>query len=181
MENAHSANPKPKRRWYQYSLRTLMIFVTMFAVMCSWFAVKMQQARRQREAVEAIQRIGGLVEYDYEMAPYTGTLADCPRRGPLWLRTLFGDDFFSDVVYVIFMQANVTEADLEHLKALPRLQQLFLNNPQVTDAYLERLKGLNSLHWLDLDYAQITDAGLEHLKGLIHLYRLSLDDTQIRA
>jgi hypothetical protein len=33
------ANPKPKRRWYQYSLRTLLICVTLFAVACSWFAI----------------------------------------------------------------------------------------------------------------------------------------------
>ena len=49
------AKPKSKRRWHQYSLRTLLILVTLFAVACSWFAVKMQQARRQREAVEYIR------------------------------------------------------------------------------------------------------------------------------
>jgi hypothetical protein len=30
---------KRKLRWYQYSLRTLLIVVTLFAVACSWSAV----------------------------------------------------------------------------------------------------------------------------------------------
>ncbi|MGD0382246.1 MAG: hypothetical protein ABSA77_01915 [Thermoguttaceae bacterium] len=59
------ANLKPQRHWYQYSLRTLMIVVTLFAVVCSWFAVKMQQARRQREAVEELLKFDGYVGYDY--------------------------------------------------------------------------------------------------------------------
>jgi hypothetical protein len=28
-------------------------------IACSWFAVKMQQAKRQREAVEAVRKLGG--------------------------------------------------------------------------------------------------------------------------
>jgi hypothetical protein len=46
MTSDKSANPKSKRRWHQYSLRMLMILVTLFAVVCSRFAVKMQQARK---------------------------------------------------------------------------------------------------------------------------------------
>ena len=60
--------PKPKRRWLQFSLRTLLVFVTLSAVACSWFVVKMQQVRRQREAVKAIMEAGGWVWYDYEFA-----------------------------------------------------------------------------------------------------------------
>lgn len=54
-----------KRRWYQFSLRTLLIFVTLFAISCSWFAVKLQQARRQREAVEKIRKWSDYVEIIY--------------------------------------------------------------------------------------------------------------------
>jgi hypothetical protein len=52
---------KPKLRWFQFSLRTLLVFVTLCAIPCSWLAVKMQQAKRQREAVVAIEKLGGFV------------------------------------------------------------------------------------------------------------------------
>ena len=35
----------------------------------------------------------------------------------------------------------------------------------MTDAGLEHLKGLTKLQWLDLAGTEVTDAGLEHLKG----------------
>ena len=54
---------KTQRRWFQYSLRTLLIVVTLFAVLCSWFAVKMQQAKRQREAVVALRNRRARVLY----------------------------------------------------------------------------------------------------------------------
>lgn len=53
--------PKPKLRWYQFSLRTLFMFITLFAVACGWLSVKMQRARRQRETVQVIVEAGGLV------------------------------------------------------------------------------------------------------------------------
>jgi hypothetical protein len=35
-----SMPPSQELRWYQLSLRSLIIVVTLFAVLCSWFAVK---------------------------------------------------------------------------------------------------------------------------------------------
>ena len=67
MTTDQPTNLKPKRRWYQYSLRTLLIFVTLFAVACSWFTVKLNQARKQREAVEALTKLGCRIGYDLEV------------------------------------------------------------------------------------------------------------------
>jgi hypothetical protein len=52
--------PKPRtRRFLQFSLRTLLIFVLLVSIGMSWFAVKLERARRQREAVEVIRTGGG--------------------------------------------------------------------------------------------------------------------------
>jgi len=77
-----------------------MICVTLFAVACSWFAVKMQQARRQREAVEALITMGGYVGYDYEMNSDDHRIRGVKPPGPEWLRKAIGDDFFNNVIYV---------------------------------------------------------------------------------
>jgi len=184
--------PKPKLRWFQYSLRTLLVVVTLFAIPCSWLAVKRQQARREREIATEIEKMGG-----------TMILWSEPSA-PAWLRRLLGDDFSSHVRRVVLLGGlKITDARLEHLEGLNYLQTLYLNAPQttdaglehlkglsqlqvlslfntkVTDAGLEYLKGLSQLQWLNLDYTHVTDAGLEHLKGLSQLKELYLGQTKV--
>jgi hypothetical protein len=158
-----------KRRWYQYSLRTLLIFVTLFAVACSWFAVNMQEAKKQREAVEAIEKKGKFfVSYD-QTSNYIIRL----------LAYYFGDDFCYAID--ISERGAVTDADLQSLKAITHLNKLSLfQNTNITDVGLYHLKGLSKLRSLDLYCCtNITDAGLIHLQGLTHLDELDLNGTKI--
>jgi hypothetical protein len=179
MRTYQTTTPKSKLRWYQFSLRNLLIFVTLFAIACSWFAVKMQQAERQREAVEAILKAGGGVRYDYQLA---GTIIPPEEpTGPVWLRRLLGDDIFANVAEVSLWGkgTQITDADLEHLKGLTMLQELQLWGTQITDAGLEHLKGLAQLKKLDLQNTEVTDAGLVHLKGLTNLESLDISKTNV--
>jgi hypothetical protein len=52
-------NSKPKRRWYQFSLRTLLLVMMVF---CVWVGVRVNWARNNRAsvavAVTAIELIG---------------------------------------------------------------------------------------------------------------------------
>ncbi len=79
------------RRRAQFGLATLLVFVTLCALVCSWLAVRIKQARRQAEAVAAIRKM------DYGTAVYLGNAVP-PEPEPL--RKLMGDDFFSEVVNV---------------------------------------------------------------------------------
>lgn len=53
---------KRRRRWFQYSLRSFLVVVTALAV---WLGVVVNRAREQREAVKAIEALGGSVMYDW--------------------------------------------------------------------------------------------------------------------
>ena len=162
------------KRFCQFSLRTLFWFVTLCALPCSWFAVKMQEARRQRESVEAIRKLGGQVRYDYEI-----TEARNPAPpGPAWLRDLVGIDFVANIGDVVLCKTQVTDAGLSHLDRLTKLQALWLHDTNVTDAGLEHLKGLTQLRVLSLS-EHTTDAGLEHLKGLTKLKTLFIYKTAL--
>ena len=56
------------RRRFQFSILSLLLLTVVAAIPCSWLAVARKQARKQREAVEKIRRLGGGVYYDYQHA-----------------------------------------------------------------------------------------------------------------
>ena len=169
------AKPKPKRRWYQYSLRTLLIVVTLFALACSWFAVKMQQAKRQRETVEAIKKVGGFIFYDYQIDESGKVIHSAGPFAPIWLRNLLGDDFFYDVVYAEVF----SDTALAQLKNFPQLKWLQAIQSGITDNGMQHLETLTQLKRLSLEYTQVTATGLEHLNVLPRLDRLDLRDNRI--
>jgi Leucine-rich repeat (LRR) protein len=204
-EPTNTDPPKPKRRWLQFSLRTLMIFTLICAVASAWVAKRMEQKRKEREAVEAIENHGGTVFYDSQITLLGNHTSSAERQGPEWLRTVLGENIFSEVKSVYFPNCvsvsddvlvnlevlteletldfaccnGLTDASLAHFKRLAKLQRLVLHRTQVTDAGLEQLRGLTQLQTLDLQGAQITDAGLRHLKGLTQLQTLELTVTKV--
>ena len=151
------------RSRFQFSIRSLLVLVVVVAIPCSWM---MQEIKRQRKAVAAINESGGQVSW---YGPF----------GPIWLTRLLGDDFFLAVYSVQWPGPQVTDADLEHLTGLKQVRLLLLDSTQVSDAGLEKLKGLKQLEILSLNETKITDAGLEHVKGLKQLKQLSVYGTKI--
>jgi hypothetical protein len=180
-------------RWrFQFSVRSLLVLVLAVALPCSWLAVEMKKAGEERRAVAAIEKLGGLVDWD-----------DNALLPPRWLWSVLGDDFFNNVVGVgldgtkvsdagleklkrfghlrwLFLgSTSVGDAGLKHFQGLSRLQWLDLNGTHVSDAGLEKLKPLRELEWLDLNGSTVSDAGLDHLKGFNQLRWLGLIRTQV--
>jgi hypothetical protein len=131
---------KPTRRWFQYSLRTLLVFVTLCAFACSWLAVKLKQARRQREATVALRGLGGQIIYDWEITTNGGLELDPKPTGPLWLRHALGNDFRWKVIWVAFRDLRVSGDLLKHLKGLPHLQRLYFLGKRPTDEDIKTLR-----------------------------------------
>jgi len=172
-----TSNATPKHRWFRFSLRTLLIVVVLLSLPLGWFV---RQAQRQRKAVEAIRKAGGLVWYDYELDEDGFSTGTEEPPTPAWLRELIGDDFFLDVVGVgVAEDTGVGDVVLEHVKGLTKLEYLVLGGSPITDDGLENAKGLTRLDGLVLLGTQVTDDGLEHLKGLTELEWLELSFTQV--
>jgi type II secretory pathway pseudopilin PulG len=158
-----------KRRRYRFSLRTLFIGILAVALVCGWFAAKLQIARRQQQAVATIRATGAEVGYDYNQ-----------NRPPQWLTDLQGVDFFCPVITVhVYPNTNITDADLALLKTFPNLQCLYINRSSITDAGLKNLSALTRLQFLYLDRPCISDEGLRSLQNLAQLRELDLSKTQI--
>ncbi len=158
-------------RWrFQFSIRSLFVLTVVVAVPSAWLAAEMKAARKQREAVEAIERAGGGVSYDYQSDASSGKWT--PYAKPLglpWLRSLLGGDLFVRVTLVNLPQSEVSDADLKQLEALTDLQELCLSDAKISDAGLQHLRGLTQLQVLDLEGTKVGDAGLEYLEGLTRL------------
>lgn len=68
---------------------------------------------------------------------------------------------------------------LRHLKHLPNLRVLLLNEVAVTNAGLAHLRHVENLEVLHMQNPRINDAGLVHLRGLLNLKNLSFDGSTI--
>jgi Leucine-rich repeat (LRR) protein len=70
--------------------------------------------------------------------------------------------------------AAVTDAGLDSIASLRRLEELNLAGAKITDLGLAKLRALADLRELDLSRTQVTGQGLEALTGLPKLARLNL-------
>jgi len=179
MSETPQPDAKPKLRWYQYSLASLFVLMTVAAIGCSWFACKMVEANKRKEAVETVEELRGAVWYDYEFDADDNRIGNAEPPGPAWFRNLVGVDFLANVVWVDLGDARVTDGGLMHLKRLTNLKLLYICNTQVSDAGLKHLQGLTNLRKLHLSRSQVTDAGLKHLRGMTKLEQLWLVGTQV--
>ncbi len=183
------SEPKPPRyklRWYQYSLRSLLIFVTLCAFACSWFAVKRQQAERQRRAIDALHQLddyesesGVFIAYDCQYDSNLPPFLNTGVRGAPLFRKMLGDDFFNDVAWVNLSNTKASDATLLHLNAFPKLRSLSLERTHVTDFGLSHLSQLSCLEQLTLRGSPIGGDGLDHLRPLTKLAQLDLSETRI--
>jgi hypothetical protein len=130
MTTSPASSAKAKLRWYQFSLRSLLIYVTLFAVACSWFTVKMQQARKQRKEVEEMTRLGANVYYSYQCDENSEPIESCvfmkpdgtwqtvntPEPSvPQWLLSILSDDFF-------YRATAIELFNLENVDALKEIE-----------------------------------------------------------
>lgn len=168
---------RPRRRWCQFSLRSLMIALTLATVGFGWVHFMRQRAQTNRQRVAATAAAVGAIE------KVDGSLliADYKRRSPTWLEEFFDDPgSVDDPVRVFkvrfvslsddnFTDDKLTDADLKPLEELTTITELHLSSDKLTDAGLEHLKNLSHLESLGLVNGTFTDAGIEHLKDLTNL------------
>jgi hypothetical protein len=175
-------------------------------------------AHRQKRAVEALVHNSGYVVYapGFEITEYnTGRPEGAewlwkiidpnllynvttvrfygewnPQLGGDVLMPIVGE--FTSVETVAIHGIKLTTNDVNHLRELPRLRQLYLEQTDLKDADLDALRGLKlewlclgrtwaddeslrslsdmtSLEYLDLTRTRVTDAGLVHLESLTNL------------
>lgn len=176
---------KPKRRWFTFSLRTFFVIVTLIGVWLGW---KINEARKQKQAVEAIQASGGTVLYDFEIGSNGYAIQPSPDLG--WLAKWIGVEYLHNVVCVSFPSSiptpGVDAKDYEYDEVVPYLQDLphvtdltLGGNGNLRDGDLRYIASLTSLKHLCIDRSPITGTGFKHLLNLKQLTWIDLIDCPI--
>jgi hypothetical protein len=195
---------KPRRRWLRFSLRAMMMVMLAFGLGFGWIAMKVRQAREQRQAIEAIEKLGGSV-WCFPTSDGIG------RKVLTLVERLTGEELYVDAVQVslpgkavrdgglsylsgftglrqLFVRnvgpgacrpSEITKVGMTHLQGLTELERLYMNNIGVTDDGLGYLRGLTQLKHLEVGATDVTDAGLKHLHGLTQLEGLNLSMTEV--
>jgi hypothetical protein len=198
VSESQPAVPKPRLRWHQFSLRTLLAFVTLCAVFCSWRVTQFRKADGQEKAIWSILGTGGTVAIESPDSPTSaplyltgntfpkGWLEEQRKRHsqPLWWRVLFANQHLENVRELTIGRFLPAEAALESLPWLATVRQLsIVSNSKTgdwfTDEKLKHLEPLSRLERLELIGAAITDTGLEQLTTLTRLTYLNLSGTQV--
>lgn len=129
LQPADSRVPR-RRRWLQFSLRTLFVLTTGLAI---WLGFVVKGIREQREAVKAVEALGGVVQYDWEEADFD------PSSRTL-LRRIVGDDYFQEASHVAFVKWP-PPSDVALLRLIPYLQRFrrlqFLTVPESVAVQME--------------------------------------------
>jgi len=168
---------KPKRRWYQYSLRTLFTVMTLFAIACSWYAYEMgEEARRQTLRV-VVSKSGGCYTYSYDPNPDDyGHLR--PAFTVITLFTIACSWYAYEMDKAAKRRTSI--AELENLGG--KVYYYDTNDPDTYGqppgrfALLRKRNGdkhLGYAAYVDLDSTQVTDAELTCLQDLKMLQKLA--------
>lgn len=167
---------------FQFSVRTLIFFCAVEALVCIWLAIEVRDARRQSQLISWIQsfKAMGSGEPRSGQADYAGYDGPDGEPAPLPLIRLMGFDFFQDINTVAFDQCvDVQDKDLSRLGILQRLTWLSLPGTSITDAGMADVERLALLDYLNLSSTKITDDGLQHIGDLSRLELLDVSGTAV--
>ena len=132
------------------------------------------RAHVQRDAVAAIQRVGGHVGYSWQRAQGTWSSPPPKPPGPDRVRRTLGPDFLDTATYVFLQGEQCDDESLRAACRLPWLEELSVVHTGATDASAEDIRHLTNLRALDLRLNRITPRPLRHIAGMSELRELKL-------
>jgi hypothetical protein len=193
-----------RRRFLQFSLRTVLVLMTVLAV---WLGTWLDRGRREKAALEGLQDKGYVrVHYDYQWDANGKRVTNPSPPGPEWARQCMGEHCFTRVVRMSTTYYHLDDEGLSHVAQFGHLRMLYndvgmvsagefrsmwsspnnyaeedggaVPNP-ITDTGVAHLRRLNRLRTLILVGTVVTDDGLRHITGLSRLKTLKISSPNI--
>ena len=179
---------------FRFSLRAMLVGLTLVGCVLGWLMLKRSEARREREAAEALRNLNAMVFYDFEV-DQTGVSAQPTPPGPRWLTALLGENLFAHVHGVSFPyvegvlttqpyrldRRDLGDKDLALVARFKHLETLYLNGFPIHSAALAGIERLVDLKDLSMASTAIDDEALRHVAKVSGLERLVVVDTKITS
>jgi hypothetical protein len=142
-QTSESTTPRPKRRWMQFNLRTLLVLTLVVGFGLGWIVNERRKNGRLQADIDALKSMECEVHCESKEHSFQPTRFD-------WLLARKKTEIVDWVGFPPYRNPN-KDAGLERLKGLPNLTGLSLGYTAITDAGLLHLKSLTKLNELSLD------------------------------
>jgi Leucine-rich repeat (LRR) protein len=186
---------KPRSRWLQFNIRSLVALLTLVGALCGWIAYERGRNARGLNVLRGLEEKGASIGFYDDPAPRSeivrAILGDNQADKVTFAHLsdpAITDDDLATLVYLpntreVFIgatlqESKVSDKGLAHLQHLKDLRCLYINGAQMTDNSVAIIRRLSHLEELYLDRTAVTDVGLRHLSA-IKVRHLSLADTRI--
>ncbi|MBI2823670.1 MAG: hypothetical protein HYX69_03140 [Planctomycetia bacterium] len=161
-----------RRRWFRYSLRTLLALVLVVAIPLAWVAKERNQSRHELQTAKELES-RGVTRIDFG-GPYDPYGKAQPHA---WWRNV-ARRVLGERIFAIYTDRETPGVDsLTSLAGLTNLRSVWLLHAPVPD--LTPLAGLTSLEYLYL-YGSMQVSDLTPLAGLANLKTLDLRGSKVR-
>jgi len=170
-----------KRRWFQFSLRTLVVVMLLVSLVLGYWGYARRRAQRQWEAVRAIREAGGTVDFKHMVGDDPYDYESLNSISPTWQKRL-GIECPPTVAEVDLPWTNGSDKKIvPHLRQLRDVEAIILYGDWGDDEFLKTLSKFPSLNRLSIMSDQITDAGVLSIAGnkkleSLHIYGKQLTD-----
>ncbi len=163
MTNTTPAAPEkpPRPRWFQFSLRTLLVLMLILPISLGWLAQARMKSQRQWNAVYQLRQLGAEV-LSAPGSDLNVSSISVPQRAPAWQR-LIGIDLPVHLNHCFCQSDTFSDEDALPLKELPHLQSLSLLRSQLTDETSATIGRLKELKILNYGSSHLTDKSLSQL------------------
>jgi hypothetical protein len=159
--------PKTRRRWFQFSLRAMLVLISLLTIPLGWVAIERRQSKYERHTADKIRASGVFVQMSGKF--------DLNESTQPWWRAVLSS-LFGDRVQVVTLNEGSSFTDLTMLSGLTSLKGLVLENSEISD--LSPVAGLAQLELLGLSNTQVRD--LSPVANMTCLTHLFVQDTSIR-
>src|SRR5262245_52359457 len=118
----------PRRRRFSFGLRSLLVFVTLVAVVVAWIGHERRQSRHELAIVEMLEANGASFTF---AGPFDAQWPYSSPDGQSWWRRWLNDAVGPRVEMLSLKETDV--ADLSPVAGLRSLKYLYLDDTEITD------------------------------------------------
>ena len=145
--------PKHTRRWFRFSLRTMFVVVTVFAIPCGWVALERRQSKRELQIVEQLKASNQTVEIEF-IGRFDQGDSSSDANDPSWWRRALSA-LCGPRVGTLIATRCPSWTDILMLRELKSIEKLTIVRSQVSD--LSPLGECTKLRWVLFDDAPVSD------------------------